>query len=187
MTRHRVFTTTVRSVLLGVVVTGLVGCSSSGKNLGVSVRTLPAVATTASTSTSTTAPATTTPPVPQTAPQTNPPVTPPATNAAPPSPPDGVPMNSWVVMLGAANTQAQAQQRVSDVSNVAPDASIVNSSSIASLNPGWWVIYTGSFSSGQDAINACLSMGFTTRHDCYAAYFSENTSDRGTRMYPDGN
>lgn len=67
----------------------------------------------------------------------------------------------------------------------APDASIVATSSYASLTPGYHVVALGPFGSGADALQACLDRGLTTRQQCFAAPLSQDPADRSVRLYPD--
>lgn len=97
---------------------------------------------------------------------------------------DGAPMDSWVAMLGALPSEAEAEAELAKLASVAPGLQIALSDNIPSLVPGWWVVYVPTFPSGEAAIDYCWSIGRGHRDKCYASYFSRDPDDRSRRIFP---
>ncbi len=92
----------------------------------------------------------------------------------------GVPFGHWVSMLGAKPSYEIA----SELSTEIPGSTVAHSDDIASLRPGYWVVFMGSFSGADDALANCRSLGRYSRDDCYAAFLSTNPADITKVKYP---
>ncbi len=144
--------------------------------------------TTASPSVST-SPAPTVPTTPSTVPATPSTTTstttlPPPT-APPPTAPATVgpfPTGSWITVL-SSSTDRSAVERFRAES--APGAEIVDNDQYASLTPGYYAVAFGPYSSSDAALDLCFARGLFHKDQCFAAYLSQNSADRGARAYPD--
>jgi hypothetical protein len=130
--------------------------------------TAPTTPTTPTTPSSTDVPpATATPP---TAPTTTPttPTTPPTTPSSPPSSsgiakwPAGT--TAYTVVLISASTHKQANTKAREAISRGISAGVLHSSNYSSLNPGYWVVFAGQYSSASQArshIDEFASKGFS--------------------------
>jgi hypothetical protein len=98
------------------------------------------------------------------------------------------PANIWVAQLASipiSNGNARLQQALGEVRSEVPGAEYLNSSSYASLNPGYWMIYyAGSFSNGEQALAYCSAHGRSTPEQCIGRFLSHNPADRIYMCFP---
>ena len=91
------------------------------------------------------------------------------------------PINSWVVVLASvenASGAGAAQQRLAEVRSFAPGAQMLASDGIASLRPGYQVIYLSGYASPDATVTACRSFGLNVPNQCYGRYLSQNPADQ---------
>jgi predicted nucleic acid-binding Zn ribbon protein len=120
--------------------------------------TTPTVPTTP---TDTVPPATATPPTTPTTPGVPPASTPPTTPTTPTTPatpPSGSGIAKWpagttgyTVVLISAATHKQANAKAREAKSRGIDAGVLHSNNYSSLNPGYWVVFAGQYSSANEA------------------------------------
>lgn len=147
--------------LLVTVVLVATACGDSGGSTSTTSPAAPvttvAASTTTTVGTTTTARvgATTTPPVPTTT----------TTMAAGPEPP----FDTWTVILASKRTEDEARAVLGELDP--PDAGILVSDDYPSLNPGFWVVYSGVFRTAFSAQRHCEGLGT----ECYHRYLGPAT------------
>jgi hypothetical protein len=65
---------------------------------------------------------------------------------------------AWTVILESAKTKSQAESVARDLQSKGDTVGILNSSDHSSLNPGYWVVYSGQYSSKSAAQSAMSSL-----------------------------
>lgn len=99
------------------------------------------------------------------------------------SDPGEVPVNAWMAQLGSLRVSDGMTVRdamLTEVRASIPETKVLVTDDYSSLSPGFWVLFLPqAFSSGSDVIAWCDAHGRTTNDDCYAAYVSHSTSDKG--------
>ncbi|WP_062211524.1 serine/threonine-protein kinase [Streptomyces sp. NBRC 109706] len=107
-----------------------------------------------------------------------------------PDPEPTRPTGRWVTQLFSepvSTGTATRDQRLAAVRADAPEAQVLRSDDYASLNPGYWVIYSpGPFADGHQAIGRCAELGLTTRNACVGRYLSQDPADIALICAPDG-
>lgn len=75
-------------------------------------------------------------------------------------------------MLGAFSTEENARSQQSEATGLGLDAGVLYSSNFSSLRPGYWVVFSGTFSSQEEAAARALraqELGYT---DSYPRFVS---------------
>jgi cell division septation protein DedD len=131
--------------------------------------TTPTTPTTPTTSTDV-PPATATPPTAPTTPPpaSTPPTTTPTTPSTPPATGSGIAKwpagtTGYTVVLISAATRKQANTKAREAKSRGIDAGVLHSNNYSSLNPGYWVVFAGQYSSANEArshIDEYASKGF---------------------------
>ncbi|UED83666.1 serine/threonine-protein kinase [Streptomyces profundus] len=107
-----------------------------------------------------------------------------------PDPDPSQPTDRWVAQLFSepVGTGTDTRdQRLAAVRANAPEAQVLRSDDYASLNPGYWVIYSpGPFADGHQAVARCNELGLTTRNECVGRYLSQDSADLALICAPDG-
>ncbi len=85
------------------------------------------------------------------------------------------PFDSWTVILASLPvdefTEEQARERLAELAP--PDGGVLASDDYPSLNPGFWVVYSGVFERRRPAENHCASLGV----ECYHRYLGPATDE----------
>lgn len=94
----------------------------------------------------------------------------------------------WIAQLASVPKSAgsaQLQQALNEITLEIPGAQYLDSSSYASLNSGYWVVYfNGSFSDGNQALGYCANHGRTTRNQCVGRFLSNDPRDKSYICFP---
>jgi septal ring-binding cell division protein DamX len=118
-------------------------------------------------------PATATPPTTPTTPTTPgvpPASTPPTTPTTPSTPPSSdiakwpAGTTAYTVVLVSASTHKQANTKAREAKSRGIDAGVLHSNNYSSLNPGYWVVFAGQYSTADEArshIDEYASKGFS--------------------------
>jgi hypothetical protein len=80
--------------------------------------------------------------------------------------------SGYSAMLGAFSTEENARSQQSEATGLGLDAGVLYSSNFSSLRPGYWVVFSGTFSSQEEAAARALraqELGYT---DSYPRFVS---------------
>lgn len=110
-----------------------------------------------------------------------------ATGREPSPEPDGVPIlapgelsDGWVAQLSSVPSSAGGNALETAYETVAADvpaAVVLRGSEWPSLRPGFFVIVQPGFSSGAEAVDACVAAGRPDRDDCFGRYLAADGGD----------
>jgi hypothetical protein len=94
----------------------------------------------------------------------------------------------WIAQLASIPVSAgesQLQQVLGEIRSNIPGVKFLDSSSYASLKPGYWVVYySAAFGDGNQALAFCASHGRTVRDQCIGRFLSHNVADSGYMCFP---
>jgi hypothetical protein len=101
-----------------------------------------------------------------------------ATDIVVPPPVPGVEsFDAWIMALASLDTREQADRYLSELEDI-DDGRILLSDDWPSLRPGFWVVYSGPFATGDEVLARCRELDREIPNDCVGRVLTRNPDDR---------